>query len=93
VSAESEMKKLLGILKIIGALIAIVVSCWGGVKLAITLPERLDGQDRKIEKNSQTIERIQLNAQDQKEILIRIDERGKNQDRLLQELKEEVRKK
>jgi predicted transcriptional regulator len=91
-SAESDMKKLTGILKLFGALIAIVVSCWGGVKLAVTLPERLDGQDKKIEKNTQTIERIQTSAQDLEKILIRIDERGKGQDRLLQELKEEVRK-
>lgn len=86
------MKKLLGILKVFAACAAIGASCWGGIKVAVTLPESVEAVKRQADKNSLDIETVRLNAQGQKEILIRIDERGKNQEQLLKELKDEMRK-
>lgn len=92
-SEAREVRKLLMSLKVAGVILGMAGTCWGAIKLAVTLPEHVDAVERRVDRNTKDIEGIRATAQDQREILIRIDERGRAQDAILKELKDDVRRK
>jgi hypothetical protein len=88
-----ELRKVYPWLKIVGSALGIPTLLAASFQAVVRLPATVEVQGTQILANKIQINEVSKSQQDQKEVLIRLDERGKSVELLLKEIREEVRQK
>jgi hypothetical protein len=86
-----ELRKVYPWFKILGTTLGVPAILAASFQAVIRLPATVEVQGAAITANRMKIESVEKAQQDQKEVLIRLDERGKTVETLLKEIREEVR--